>query len=225
MAGWRSCVRRIAGHDATPKPPSPTAANALPSRRSPRRASRSTSCCPGVHDAARRAGSGITSARPAGALRSGSGPTGRAKPGRPSTCAVWKASTSPPSRWCCSTGAASDPLLPRQGFPQQLLDHLRVRLPARRLHHLADEEAEHALLAALELRGLRRVLREHVGHRRLERAPIAHLREALGGDQLGGIAARAAEPRDQALRRVAIYGARPPPPPECRQLRCRRPRV
>jgi len=31
---WRSCVRRIAGHDATPKPPSPTAANALPSRRS-----------------------------------------------------------------------------------------------------------------------------------------------------------------------------------------------
>ena len=46
--------------------------------------------------------------------------------------------------------------LSAQRRPQQLLYELRVRLAARRLHHLPDEEAEDPVLAGAELSGLRR---------------------------------------------------------------------
>src|SRR5438093_11005790 len=62
---------------------------------------------------------------------------------------------------------------------QQLLHELRVRLPARRLHHLPDEEAENAFLAGAELGHLRRMPRDDVGDGRVERAAVAHLGEPL----------------------------------------------
>src|SRR5205814_9526634 len=105
--------------------------------------------------------------------------------------------------------------------PEQLLDHLRVRLAARRLHHLADQEAEHPLLARPDLRDLRGMPGDHLRDRRVERATIAHLRETLRRDELLGVAAGAAEPRDDALRGVAVDRALLDQDGELRELRRR----
>src|SRR5262249_61248311 len=72
---------------------------------------------------------------------------------------------------------------------------------------LTGEQSEDAPLAGAEPGDLRRMPGAPLGDRRLERAAVAHLGEALRRDQLLRVAGRAAELRDEALRRVA--GDRP----------------
>src|SRR6266403_3928147 len=54
-------------------------------------------------------------------------------------------------------------------LPQQPVDDLRIGFPLRLLQHLADEEAEYALLAAAIRRNLIRVRHDDGVDRRLER--------------------------------------------------------
>src|SRR5262245_56662722 len=87
---------------------------------------------------------------------------------------------------------------------QQLLHELRVRLAAGLLHDLADEEAEHAFLAAPELRDLVGMARDDLVDDALERALIAHLRQSLRRDQRRRIGVGAEQARQDALGGVAI---------------------
>src|SRR6188472_1385916 len=56
--------------------------------------------------------------------------------------------------------------------PDELVDRARVRLALRLLHHLSDEEAEQAFLAAPVLLDLRRVRSENRVDDRLERCYV-----------------------------------------------------
>src|ERR671931_275995 len=62
---------------------------------------------------------------------------------------------------------------------QQLARDLRVGLPLRSLHHLADEEAEERLLARAVRRELLRVRGEDVRHDPLDLGGVAQLGESL----------------------------------------------
>src|SRR5262245_50795755 len=61
---------------------------------------------------------------------------------------------------------------------QRLVDLLRVRFAARRFHDLADEEAEHLLLAGAELLDLRGVRRDDLGDELVDARGVGDLREA-----------------------------------------------
>src|SRR4030095_8742135 len=61
--------------------------------------------------------------------------------------------------------------------PQPLVDDARIGLALHRLHHLADEEAEQRLLAALVLGDLVRIRRQHFIHRCIDGAGVARLLE------------------------------------------------
>src|SRR4051812_47308515 len=58
--------------------------------------------------------------------------------------AFWPAGPEPMTRSSKSDGSGTEPP------PEELVHDLRVCLALRPLHHLADEEAEHSLLAAAE---------------------------------------------------------------------------
>ena len=75
----------------------------------------------------------------------------------------------PPAALHAGRGRPSRPLAARQPLPQTLVDDLRVRLPAGRLHHLPDEEAEQALLAAAVCGHLARIRAENLLDQRVER--------------------------------------------------------
>src|SRR5665647_2489305 len=73
-----------------------------------------------------------------------------------------------------------------EGAPEQVVHDLRVGAPAAGLHHLADEEADHLLLAAAILLGLGRVGGHDAGDDGLELRGVADLAEAvLLDDRLG----------------------------------------
>src|SRR4029453_5125532 len=65
-------------------------------------------------------------------------------------------------------------------LPQELVDELRVRPALGLLHHLADEEAEKALLAGAVRLDLIRVRGQHLVDERLEVAGLSDLTVAEG---------------------------------------------
>src|SRR5690606_33064496 len=60
---------------------------------------------------------------------------------------------------------------------ESLVDLLRIRLAARRLHHLPDEKAEHLRLAVAVLLHLLRIRGDHIVGERLDRFAIGDLHE------------------------------------------------
>src|SRR6186997_553842 len=67
---------------------------------------------------------------------------------------------------------------------QRLVDLLRVRFAARRFHDLADEEAEHLLLAGAELLDLRGIRRDDVRDELVDARGVGDLRKAALLDDL-----------------------------------------
>src|SRR6185437_4523746 len=66
----------------------------------------------------------------------------------------------------------------RQLLAQSLIEQRRIGLALRRLHDLADEEAEQLLLAAAILGDLVRLRRHDRGDRRVDGAGIGHLAQS-----------------------------------------------
>src|SRR5689334_6705869 len=86
---------------------------------------------------------------------------------------------------------------------QRVVDLLRIRLAARRFHDLADEEAEHLLLAGAELLDLRRVRSDDVGNELVDARGIRDLREAALLDDLVDRAFTAPDGLEDFLRDLA----------------------
>ena len=68
--------------------------------------------------------------------------------------------------------------------PQQLVDLGRVRLAARRLHHLPDEKAEQLVLAGAVIGELLRIRRHHLVDHPFDRAAVGNLLQAPRLDDL-----------------------------------------
>ena len=69
---------------------------------------------------------------------------------------------------------------------QRVVDYLRIGLPARRAHHLADEEFEDALVSAAVLGDVVGILLDHLAAHALDLASVLNLRQALSLDDRAG---------------------------------------
>src|SRR5690606_41472639 len=87
------------------------------------------------------------------------------------------------------TAAAEHSVRRVEPRPQRLIDLLRVRLAARSLHHLPDEEAKHLRLAVAVLLHLLGIGAHHVVDERLDRLAVRDLHEPAALDDLPDVAA------------------------------------
>src|SRR5690242_6894345 len=93
------------------------------------------------------------------------------------------------------------------GF-QEIVDGLRVRLAAGRLHHLADEPAERLRLR-LGLRHLVRIGRDDLVDYLFDRRQVGDLLHAARFDDSAGVAALLPNDLEQVLADLAGDGALP----------------
>src|SRR5579859_5856187 len=101
---------------------------------------------------------------------------------------------------------------------QRLVDEPRVRATARLLHHLADEEAHEARLAAAQLGRLPGVFGDDAPAHGLDRPRVAHLLHPELGHDVGRHALRACDLDVHLLGLLAADGARVDERQELREL-------